>query len=175
MTRVATRSLLLLFLHCTAVSAQTRKPPLRIALWVPTGIDPTIVKATSAALTSFTVERINSTKLINLECKQYSVLVLLWAPLLPSVGGPPLAARCNLQDICIRGLAGTLSWYLTHGPGPNMTNCNSAWRHAAGGNVGPNSTHHRCPKSAGHWGTSQILFDCVPAVLHASKVGMVTE
>ena len=172
MAHGSARSLVLLFLYYSFVAAQAGK----FALWVPTdGVDPTIVKTTSAALANFTVERINSTQLVDLKCNQYSVLVLVWAPLLPSVGGPPVAARCSLQEECVRGLAGTLSWYLTHGPGPNMTNCNGAWRNAAKDNVGPNSIHHQCPASAGSWGTSQKLFDCVPAVLQASKVSMVTE
>ena len=148
----------------------------KLALWIPDmGVDSAVVKSTNAALSSFAVDIINSTQLLDLQCKQFSALILLGAPLLPSVGGPPVASRCDLEEKCIRGLAGTLSWYLTHGTGPGRNNCDRAWNNAVHGNVGPNSTHHTCPTSAGKWHTSQTLYDCVPAVLRASKASANTK
>jgi hypothetical protein len=150
--------------------------PLRLALWAPSpeedpgGADPALATAVHSALQShppLDVSRISTAELSALRCGDYEALVLVQAPLLPAVGGEPSPGRCTLPSDCLAGLASTVSWFLQPSHGP--ATCDAAWRHAAAAQVGPNSTHHRCPSSAGRWGSSQLLRDCIPGVIAAAS------
>jgi len=93
-------------------------------------------------------------------------------PLPPAVSRPARPrypyAGCTLSESCMAGVASTIDWYLAHGE----TACWHVWQLAVVANAGPNSTHRRCPATAGTrsdaW-QNAVYKPCYAAIMAAGK------